>query len=254
MNLRTEPLEWARRASADGLPGLGWVEGDLSGPDMSAVPAPDGELRFRGPHPRGLIPGPMLDAAIEAQQAGELPLAEVIMALLARPAWLTACRELLWSPLSPTPALLEERVEAAGISVELHRHDPDRLACLTARLPAWQPGRGTVTAALGLLERALGEEVRCRVLAGDQASASELDAELVSARSGAWWAARLASNARAVWRVEQGFLRATGLSGCRAPREDVFVILSRGQGLPTGLLRLLPAGITLRLGMDNHEK
>lgn len=254
MNLRLDPLEWAR-ASAEGLPGLDWVDGDLRGPDMAFVPDEDGRPRFRGPLPQGLPPA-MLEAAIEAREAGELPMAEALMALLARPAWLVACRDLLWSPMSPCPALLTERVESLGLDVELHRHDPARLARLTARAPAWHAGRGTPAAALALLERALGEQVHCRLVSGDQATAAELAGELCAARSGSWWAARAGSNARHAYRVQEGFVRCQALSDAPAPqpREDVFVVISAGSAPPTGLLRLLPAGVSLRLVVSSHAK
>ena len=65
--------------------------------------------------------------------------------------------------MSPVPQLLVTLVEAMGIDNEIHQNRPDVLSRLVARLPTWNPTRGTVHSAKELLVETVGDPVPVRV-------------------------------------------------------------------------------------------
>ena len=77
--------------------------------------------------------------------------------------WLISTRRYYWSPMSPVPRLLASLVEAMGIDNEIHRNRSDVLARLVARLPTWNPSRGTVQGAKDLLVETVGDPFPIRV-------------------------------------------------------------------------------------------
>lgn len=156
---REAHLEWARRAAADRLPGVRWVE---LNPDPGAEAyrtrrTRRGQMYFRQLRSGRVLPPTMLENIAKAEVRGGATLLQALTLSYAIPEWLIRTRGLLWTELTPVPSLLAELIEAYGISPEVHRADDQRLLRLRARLPAWHRRRGAIDEALRLLTEAVGE-------------------------------------------------------------------------------------------------
>lgn len=155
--LREAIFEWARAAAAGEADDLQWV-------DLNANPDTDayrvrrnrrGRLLFRQLRYGRTLPPAMLQTIARAEMNGGATLLQALTLAFALPEWLVRSRSLLWTELSPAPAILAQLVEAYGISGEVHRGDAERLVRLRARLPAWHKRRGEVGEALRLLDEAI---------------------------------------------------------------------------------------------------
>lgn len=250
---RLPELEWAHRSAAGTLVGLDWVEPglDREAPATRVLPG-EGGRRFRGANLAAQLPVPLADAILAATEAGETPLLDGVARVLAPAEWMILARTRLWTPVSPAPALLARLVEAYGIGVELHRGQPERLARLAARLPAWHPMRGRLECAIALLNGALDEplDTLCSQISldGMEPAAPPLADEVLSARSLDWWRARAEPGATPQYRIERGLLRFQS-TGPRYGllREDVLVAPTGDAVVPGALLRLLPVWTSLRV-------
>ena len=285
MNVREPIMAFAHASAAGQLGGVGWVVPRFDGEGYQIEDAPDGLPRLSGPPL--VLPPPMRDAAEDAIAQGEAPLAEVLALLIAGPAWLIESRATLWTPLSAVPALLVRLVETYGVGVEIHRHHPERLARLAARVPGWYPYRGQLRRALELLDSAVGEPVVQPTAAladgGADPIRPPLRAERLACHSVRWWADRALGASQPQYRIEGNYLRfqpertatratgeseSRGASSAQSPlqadperldagpptrpaavlvRDDVLLGDHADLQPPTALLRLLPVWTTVRL-------
>lgn len=239
--LRVPALAWAwREAGAEDPRDLAWVDAtpDRDRPGHT-VRDEDGAERFRGPQLESVLPPPMVEAAREARARGEATALEGLALLLARTAWRVETRDQWWTATSPVPRLLASLVEAYGVDAEAHRHDPERLANLRARLPGWHPVRGHAASAIAVLEGALDAYL------GIELPPPGRDVEAFACRDAAWWAERGAP-ASAPRIGQDGIVT---LDAPPAPRpEDVPLAVELPVGeSPRALLRLLPAWASPRL-------
>ncbi len=151
--------EWTLRAAAGKLDKLDWVDLNAN-PEADPYQArrnPRGHTLFRQTRLGRTLPPAMLKAIAAAELQGAATLLQGMSLAYALPEWLIQARALLWTELTPVPALLARMVEAYGISGEVHRGDDARLLRLRARLPAWHRRRGEVGEALALLRDAIRE-------------------------------------------------------------------------------------------------
>lgn len=228
--LREPPLAWAHEAQAGALDGLGWVD-----PLASAPSAPDSAgavPRFSGPPILGHLPPSVQTDAEEAAAHGQPSAWEALALVLARAWWWVSAAEHLWSPYSPSTAAQVRAVERFGVSAELHRADPSRLARLVATLPRWTPARGTLA----------GAELVCRALGDDAPGLQEAapGEAAVIGRSSQTWGARPPRIGQL--RIRQGRVCTADLG---APRCDELALAPGAS--PQQALRLLPVWTTLRL-------
>lgn len=234
LEARTAIYEWALRAGREEL-GDDWVDAELRPEGRPfAVVRDEAGLRFRHLPLADDLPGPMVEAAEAAQEAGEPTALESLHRILARAGWLTSSRALFWTPYSPVPALLAQLVESYGIDAELHERDPDALAKLLVHLPSWFIRRGQLQPALDLLEAALDNAVPARV---DPPGPTTF-----ACRSAAEWH-RIGTPGTPT--IQDGWVVATTPE---APRDgDVALGWVPADRFPHELLRLLPAWSTARV-------
>ena len=198
-------------------------------------------------------------AARHAQQQGEPTVLEGLLLLFAKMEWLIATRRYYWSPMSPVPRLLASLVEAMGIDNEIHRNRSDVLARLVARLPTWNPSRGTVQGAKELLVETVGDSFPLRVaqLPKDKPIPidPEIQGEVFACHDVDWWERRTArtpkgeaQNKPMKLRIGSGFLQfQTAEEPVPLHHEDVLIGWKISDNFPTNLLRLLPAWVSIRV-------
>lgn len=237
LEARTAVLEWAMRAGRGELPGLDWVEDSLRPEGEPFAIVRDGDkVSFR--HlPLGTdLPPPLVDAAEQARVAGHPTALDLVQRLLARPAWLTSSRHLLWGPFSPVPGLLAALVEAYGIDAELHDNDHEALARLLVHLPRWHVDRGHPEAGLQLLDTAL--DLRPDVRLRDDGPVT------FTCQSADWWAEQ---------RTPRGPLRiADGVVATDGDLPDVVFGWAPTDRFPHELLRLLPCWASPRVALESR--
>jgi len=250
---RTAALEWIRRSAAGDLSGMGWVSLDLdpAATPFSVIPDEGEGERFRHVPYGAFLPPPMVEAAQEAREEGLATALEALLLLFARPEWLIHTRDRMWTPLSPTPELLARLAESYGVSAELHRGDPDKLARLAARLPSWHPHRGRPEAARALLEDALEEPSEGVGTIED----GELASEAFTCRSADWWRRRTGGDPPQ-HRIVDNVLRFQPDTGrpFEVIQEDIPVRWTPGTPFPRAILRLLPAWQSVRLIVVESEQ
>lgn len=240
LEARTAALEWALRAARGDLDGVDWVDSTLRTHGEPFAIVRDGDaVRFRHLGFTDTLPGPMVDAAIDAQQRGEPTALEAITQLMARAQWLTSARRFLWTAHSPMPGLLSALVESYGIDVELHGNDPDTLANLLVHLPRWFPRRGEASRAVELLDTALDRGVSARVGSAAQVA--------FTCQGASWWARHSRPSTLV---IEGGFLRMDPVDD----PEDVVLGWVPTERFPHELLRLLPASASVRLALEEDSR
>lgn len=243
MNPRLPELEWAAQSAAGELVQLQWVDTSL---DPRHPPLTHDRGRFFALPYTAFLPPAMVEAAQQAQAQGQAPGIEVLMLLLARIEWLMATQNVLWTSLSPAPALLATLVETFGIEPAIHRHDPAVLARLVALLPAWFPYRGPAARAAQVLTCADHALPALR----DERRPPELAQEVLVCHRVRWWKNR--GEVKPVYKIEGGLLRFQPAEPLPLRREDVLWIWSGP--LPPALPRLLPPWATLRLARPIEQK
>ena len=206
----------AARGADEGLHWVDWALAPEAPPYRYGASRRGRPLTLRG----GSLTAQLPPAALEP---GDGPSAWEALALLFAPAeWAVATRGLLWTPLTPRPALLARLVEVYGVPGALHGGDPDALARLAAGLPAWRHHRGT----LQFAREVLGAVGRDDTLA--QWSAPPAVARAVLHRAGA---------------PEVGALRVSGGFACvvgDSPPSLLTLPPKTEAPLDRALLRLLP--------------
>ncbi len=249
---RLPHLEWSHRTSAGDHVGLDWVDATVEAhaDAYRMVESADGTIRFQHFPYAAFLPPAMLEEAAAAQQRGESPLQESLLLVFARIEWLILSRDLLWTSLTPVPALLAALVQAYGVGPEVHDHHDETLARLAAILPDWFPYRGTLAAARRLLACAELESVAGRAYTRDEATPWLLSGEVLACRSLSFWAARAASSDAACptdHRIVNGVLLfQVDVPRFELRREDLAVPWEPGQGPSLELVRLLPPWTVLR--------
>jgi len=262
------PLQWAVDAAEGKAEGLSWVDTEISPRHRSFTVSEDqsGERQYRHRPYGAYLPKTMMMAARHAQEQGEPTVLEGLLLLFAKMEWLVATRRYYWSPMSPVPKLLASLVEAMGIDNEIHRNRPAVLSRLAARLPTWNPSRGTVQGAKDLLVETVGDPFPIRVaqLPKDQPIPIDPDiqGEIFACHDLDWWERRVsrtpegnAQNAPMELRIGDGFLQyQTPEEPMRLHHEDVLVGWKLSDKFPTNLLRLLPAWISIRVVILPEDK
>lgn len=254
------PLQWAVDSAQGQADGLGWVDTEIVPRHRSFTMKDSRAGRQYRHRPYGAyLPKTMMLSARQAQQQGEPTVLEGLLLLFARMEWLVATRRYYWSPMSPVPKLLASLVEAMGIDNEIHRDRPEVLSRLAARLPTWNPSRGTVQGAKDLLVETVGDAFPIRVaqLPKDKPIPIDPDiqGELFACHDVEWWERRALrntegeiENAPMELRLESGFVQ---FQSPNEPmplhHEDVLVGWKISDKFPTNLLRLLPAWISIRV-------
>ena len=133
--------EWTLRSAAGRLDKLNWVDLNAN-PESDPYQArrnPRGHTLFRQTRLGRTLPPAMLKAIATAELQGAATLLQGMTLAYALPEWLIQARALLWTELTPVPALLARMVVAYGISGEVHCGDDARLLRLRAR-PASKRG------------------------------------------------------------------------------------------------------------------
>lgn len=240
--LRVPATEWAWQEASGRLVGLSWVDHT---PRVHAeawtVRGRGADAQFRGEAVEPYFPSPLVEAAADAHARGEPTAVEAVSLALARIGWRVQTRDRWWEATSPVPALLAPLVEAFGVDAEAHRHDPDRLANLRARVPGWYPARGSAAAALSMLEGALDAYVGVVL-----APIGEHD-EAFACRDASWWSRRgVPSDTLRIG--QDGLVRIPAGAAPPALPEDVPLLVDvHVGGSPRALFRLLPAWASVRL-------
>lgn len=262
------PLQWAVDAAQGKAEDLDWVDTEIAPRHRSFTMSEDktGERHYRHRPYGAYLPKTMMMAARHAQQQGEPTVLEGMLLLFAKMEWLVATRRYYWSPMSPVPQLLASLVEAMGIDNEIHRNRPAVLSRLAARLPTWNPSRGTVQGAKDLLVETVGDAFPLRVaqLPKDQPIPIDPDiqGEVFACHDLDWWERRVsrtpegkAQNSPVELRIGDGFLQyQTPEEPMRLHHEDVLVGWKLSDKFPTNLLRLLPAWISIRVVILPEDK
>lgn len=269
MHNTVAPLQWAVDSAQGRTDNLDWVDSEIVPRHRSFSMKEDREGRKYRHRPYGAyLPRTMAMAAQHAQEQGEPTVLEGLLLLFARMEWLVSTRRYYWSPMSPVPKLLASLVEAMGIDNEIHRDRPDVLSRLTARLPTWNPARGTVQGAKDLLVETVGDPFPLRVaqLPKDKPIPMDPDiqGEVFACHDVDWWARRMpAQNADAEdasfpkmdMRLTNGFIQfQTPEEPMPLHHEDVLVGWKLSDKFPTNLLRLLPAWISIRVVVLPEEE
>ena len=243
---RSPQPEWAWRAARGELPDLAWVDATIeTHRQLYRMTEDDGGVRFQAVPYSHFAPPVMTEAAAEAQRGGQATLQEALILLLARPEWMIATRDRLWTPTTAFPPVLARLTQAYGIGPALHRLDPDVLVRLVALLPSWYPRRGSLSAARQVLTTAdRPEKADGAAAAVDRPTMTH---EVMAIHSLAWWEARVVPGAAPAYRIERGHLLFQPASAFAAlRREDVLVPLSAEPASAGGLARLLPPWAVLR--------
>jgi hypothetical protein len=260
--LREPTLEWAYRSGSGLCVGLGWVDATIH-PDFWPLRQLDVEGRRQFRHyPYSHFLPRVLTESMMAAQADNRPTAwEAMLLVFARTEWLMASLEYLWTPFSPTPALLASLVETYGVEPAIHRRDPDYLRRLTALLPTWHPYRGTVARARDVLRCCDREDqlASAATLAesGPIPSSPGLAEEAFVCHVGSWWRLREQPKSRPEYRITGGVVRFQPVADEQKwvlRKEDVLIELKSDADLPRAALRLLPAWAAVRVVVPTTPK
>ena len=263
------PLQWAVDSAQGKTKGLDWVDTQIIPRHRSFTMNADdktGDRQYRHRPYAAYLPKTMMMAARHAQQQGEPTVLEGLLLLFAKMEWLVATRRYYWSPMSPVPKLLASLVEAMGIDNEIHQNRSDVLARLAARLPTWNPSRGTVQGAKDLLVETVGDPFPIRVAQMPKDKPipidPEIQGEVFACHDVSWWERRTtrtpegkAQNTPINLRIDSGFLQfQTPEDPMPLHHEDVLVGWKISDKFPTNLLRLLPAWISIRVVILPEEE
>lgn len=261
------PLQWAVDSAQGKVDGLKWVDTEILPHHRSfSMRDEKGERRYRHRPYGAYLPKTMTKSAQYAQQQGEPTVLEGLLLLFAKMEWLVTTRRYYWSPMSPVPKLLASLVEAMGIDNEIHRNRPDVLARLTARLPTWNPSRGTVQGAKDLLVETVGDPFPIRVAQMPKDKPIPIDpdiqGEVFACHDTDWWERRVQHQAgiadpvsKMELRLDSGFMQFQTLEEpMPLHHEDVLVGWKISDKFPTNLLRLLPAWISIRVVILSEEE
>ena len=263
------PLQWAVDSAQGNTKGLDWVDAEIVARHRSFTMESDrrtGARSYRHRPYGAYLPKTMMMAARHAQQQGEPTVLEGLLLLFAKMEWLISTRRYYWSPMSPVPRLLSSLVEAMGIDNEIHRNRPEVLSRLVARLPTWNPSRGTVQGAKDLLVETVGDPFPIRVAQMPKDKPIPIDpdiqGEVFACHDVAWWERRTirsaegeAQNKPMDLRIGSGFLQfQTAEEPMPLHHEDVLVGWKISDKFPTNLLRLLPAWISIRVVILPEEE
>ena len=263
------PLQWACDMAQGKAEALRWVDSTILDHHRSfSVSEEDGEKVYRHRPYGAYLPRTMRLSARHAQAQGEPTVLEGLLLLFAKMEWLIATRRYYFSPMSPVPKLLVSLVEAMGIDNEIHRNKPDVLSRLVARLPTWNPSRGTVQGAKELLVETVGEPFTLRVAQMPKDEAIPLDPdiqdEVFVCRDLDWWTRRIHTQPLEEDEVPAANMNlriTSGLLQYQMPErplplhpEDVLVGWKIKEPFPTNLLRLLPAWICVRVVVQPEEE
>lgn len=263
------PLQWSVDSAQGKTDGLDWVDAEIVPRHRSFTMNKNGNVGSRQYRHRpyaAYLPKTMMMAARHAQQQGEPTVLEGLLLLFAKMEWLVATRRYYWSPMSPVPKLLSSLVEAMGIDNEIHRNRPDVLARLAARLPTWNPSRGTVQGAKDLLVETVGEAFPVRVAQMPKDKPIPIDPEITgevfACHDVSWWERRvnrppegMPQNTPMNLRIDSGFVQfQTSEDPMPLHHEDVLVGWKISDKFPTNLLRLLPAWISIRVVILPEEE
>ena len=242
------PLQWAVDSAQGKTTGLDWVDAEIVPRHRSFTVNPKGntdERQYRHRPYAAYLPKTMMMAARHAQQQGEPTVLEGLLLLFAKMEWLVATRRYYWSPMSPVPKLLASLVEAMGIDNEIHRNRSDVLARLVARLPTWNPSRGTVQGAKDLLVETVGDPFPIRVAQMPKDKPIPIDPEIqgeaFACRDVSWWERRVnrspdgtIQNTPMDLRIDSGFLQfQTPETPMHLHHEDVLVGWKISDKFPT---------------------
>ncbi len=243
--LRIAVLEWCVHSAGGGTSGLGWVDATVvhSGRPFAVVRDDPDRVRFSHVPYGAFLPAPMVDAAIEAQAAGEATALEGVLLAFARPEWLVSSRPYVWTAISPIPQLLVPLVESYGPDGDLHRADPAILATAIAHLPTWYPYRGGGERAAVLCESALDETLSVSVSPG-------APDEVFSCRGAQWWRARGAVPGEL--QIRRGVVQQR-ITAAPATSEDVVLKWREQHQFSHELLRLLPVWSTARVSRERSS-
>lgn len=258
------PLQWASDTAKGKTEKLDWVDSAIRSyaPSFRCKDTQTGR-KYRHRSYGAYLPKSMLQAAQVAQQNGEPTVLEALLLLYSRMEWLIASRKYFWSPMSPIPSLLTLLVEALGVDVEIHRNDKEVLARLVARLPTWNPSRGTVHGAVDLLTETVGEDIPLHTASvlkeGEKPIQPDITRESFACHNVDWWRRRKPNvNTDEITKdltISSGFLsyQATEEPVPLHP-EDILVGWKVSEKFPTNLLRLLPAWISVRVVVLPEEE
>jgi hypothetical protein len=251
------PLQWASDTAKGQTEKLVWVDATIHSYSPSFRCSETGEGRkYRHRSYGSYLPKSMMEAAQSAQENGEPTALEALLLLFSRMEWLIASRKYLWSPMSPLPSLLSHLVEALGVDVEIHRNDKEVLARLVARLPTWNPSRGTIHGAVELLTETVGEEISLQTASvlkeGKEPIQPDLLLEAFACHDLDWWRRRKPRQNKEEINTEltisSGFLNyQVTEEAVQLHPEDILVGWKLSEKFPTNLLRLLPAWISVRV-------
>ena len=264
------PLQWACDSAQGKTESLDWVDSRIEGFHRSfSVTESRGRRQYRHRPYGAYMPRTMRMAAQYAQENGEPTVLEGLLLLFAKMEWLIATRRYYWSPMSPVPQLLVTLVESMGIDNEIHQNRPDVLARLVARLPTWNPTRGTVQSAKELLVETVGDVVPVRVAQRPKDNPIPIDPdihqEVFACHDADWWGRRAQhqvqeedSDAPTLGmdlKISNGFVQYQ-MQDRPLPlhQEDVLVGWKISSKFPTNLLRLLPAWISIRVVVLPEEE
>jgi len=263
------PLQWSCDAAQGKMTKLDWVDGTIS-PYATSFRVQDTKAgkKYRHRPYAAYLPKVMQEASKMAQQNGEPTVLEGLLLAFAKVEWLLQTRRFYWSPMSPVPSLLAILVESMGVDVELHRNRPDVLSRLVARMPTWNPSRGTVQGAKDLLVETIEDEVPVRTAQVPKDKPIPIDPDITQeiflCRDGEWWDRRLTTVQNPVeeqvatpvqMRVSSGFVQFQNPENpMPLHHEDVLVGWKLADKFPTNLLRLLPAWISIRVVVLSKDK
>ena len=251
------PLQWASDTAKGKTKKLDWVDSTISSyaPSFRCKDTNDGRKYRHRPY-GAYLPKSMFRAAQIAQENGEPTVLEALLLLNSRMEWLIASRNYFWSPMSPLPDLLALLVEALGVDVEIHRNNKEVLARLVARLPTWNPSRGTVHGGVELLTETVGEEFSLQTASvlkeGEKPIQPDLTREAFACHDVDWWRRRKPNvNSEEIatdLTISSGFLTYQETEEpVHLHPEDILVGWKISEKFPTNLLRLLPAWISVRV-------
>lgn len=256
--LRSPTLEWAHQSAQGELEGLSWVDPSMESDErgMTVVDRGTGKQFFRQSPYLRMVPTSVAEAAQEAAKDGRITAWEAASLMFARAEWLVSSRRYLWAPFSPVPRLLASLVEGFGVEPSIHKNDPERLARLTALLPAWHPHRGTLDRArevLACCELNESLEATSSMTSGGEAAGQDVDLadEVFVCHDAKWWMLRQEGESTPHYRISDGIMRYQPPEGDRFAlrKEDVLIRWTQGQMVPREVLRLLPAWTVVRLSM-----
>lgn len=263
------PLQWSCDAAQGKMTKLDWVDGAILpyGTSFRVNDTRKGRKYRHRPY-AAYLPKVMQEASRIAQENGEPTVLEGLLLAFAKVEWLVQTRRFYWSPMSPVPPLLAILVESMGVDVELHRNRPDVLARLVARLPTWNPSRGTVQGAKDLLVETIEDDVPLRTAQVPKDKSIPIDPDITKeiflCRDGEWWDRRLVNPPNTMprdrassvkMRISSGFVQYQDPENpMPLHHEDVVVGWKLSDKFPTNLLRLLPAWISIRVVVLSKDK